>query len=1229
LSDARESKQSPPSVSTALPTAFRAAAPWFVLILSLILVGGFWVHDRAQRRQQQFETLSGEAFHRFQARLVAAEHLVGAAAAFATENPDIAAEPWQRFVNRLAADGGGADVADAVGLAIPEKTAGPALRYPVVRVADLKAGSRARPPGFDIASEASGRAAIERAISSGRPAYARMEASDRSGIASAPSYVVYVPVPRSGPSSHGEAVGVVFAEVRASSLLQEARADASRLGLALSIVDAADIAPAGSPEPEGTRFGKRLARRLESPRGGVVFQLDVAALDGFEDTIPGWGGGVLATGVVASMVLFGLALRIDARPRRVEGQAAPPDAESVSAARLGAEVRLLGDLLDAVPVPTGVKDADHRFVFVNHAMCRWMGRSRDELIGRDDFAGFDADVAARHRALDLQAMASSDVVTYDVTGIGADGAPARGVAKKVAVRRDDGSVFLVTSFLDMTGHHRLEEALEDSRYLLDAVLNALPFSVTAKSRRRGYIMANDTHLAWNGRTREAFLGKRDADIYAPELAARFEAQDGEVFASGRTFAVEESLSEQDGVERWIFKTKTPVRTRDGDTILVVSNQDVTSRHQMEEAIKRSHRFLDAMLDALPHPVFVKDRTHRIVKVNRAGARWHGLPKEAIEGRRDEDLMAPDQARLAYDEDERAFAAPGRLLSVPVAGRLPDAPAWMLISKTVVDLGDGEPHLIGMCTPIDELKEAQRRAEQGETFLARMLDALPVAVIAKDETGRWVLANQVALDQIGWTRADAIGRDDIDIFGPESGGAYRAQDLRVLAGETIRVEEPFELASGTMSWSMKSKCPVDDPDGRRLVLTVCIDITARRTAEMAAERDRQFVDAVINAVPIPIMVKNREHRWVMANDAAARGLGRPRSELIGLDDSDLHSDEYRRRAWAEDDEVLSSGVPLVREVEVPFPDGTTRWLLKTKVGTHLDDGSTYIVTANVDVTESRAAREVLRRHRDELEQLVGERTAELVEARDVAEAANRAKSEFLANMSHELRTPMHAILSFSQLGLEKAATEAFPVAKLGKYLENIHHSGTRLLRVLNDVLDLSKLEAGQMQYEFRSWALAEIVETVVAEVSVLARQSDVTIEVCQEAAVTAWCDHGRMGQVLRNVLANAVKFSPKGGTVRVSIGVTGPDTEPMALLSVVDEGIGIPADELDAVFDKFVQSSKTKSGAGGTGLGLAICREIMHQHRGRIWARNNPDGGACFSMTLPLRAPATDDVEAPR
>jgi signal transduction histidine kinase len=256
----------------------------------------------------------------------------------------------------------------------------------------------------------------------------------------------------------------------------------------------------------------------------------------------------------------------------------------------------------------------------------------------------------------------------------------------------------------------------------------------------------------------------------------------------------------------------------------------------------------------------------------------------------------------------------------------------------------------------------------------------------------------------------------------------------------------------------------------------------------------------------------------------------------------------------------------------------------------------------------------------------ERMQEAIESRirrerelcDQAQTSDRAKSEFLANMSHELRTPMHAIMSFAGLGLEKAASPAAQTPKLLGYFDRINRSADRLMNLLNDLLDLSKLEAGRMTYDFRVQSFAAVVEDAVAEFTAFARVRAQQIEVvgAHELAPLRF-DRERIGQVLRNLLSNAIKFNQPGGTVTVRMDVLESGGNAVLEVAVADDGIGIPEGELETVFDKFVQSSKTATGAGGTGLGLAICREIMQAHGGRIAAANGAAGGAVITFVLPV------------
>ena len=278
----------------------------------------------------------------------------------------------------------------------------------------------------------------------------------------------------------------------------------------------------------------------------------------------------------------------------------------------------------------------------------------------------------------------------------------------------------------------------------------------------------------------------------------------------------------------------------------------------------------------------------------------------------------------------------------------------------------------------------------------------------------------------------------------------------------------------------------------------------------------------------------------------------------------------------------------------------------------------------DITDRKEQEKELKKHRDNLQELVDAQIESLKEEKEKAEEANKTKSEFLSNMSHELRTPMHAIINYTKLGQDKLTNLPDKQKdKLEKYLANILQSGTRLLRLLNNLLDLSKIEAGKMIMFFEKSSLGVVVDNALIELDSLIQEKGLKINKVENTkSLDADFDKERVIQVVINLLSNAIKFTPNKSELSLIFDEVSSRSAGKAIKSisfaVQDSGDGLPEGELDDVFNKFIQSSQTKTGAGGTGLGLAICREIIEAHDGRIWAENSKDGGAIFKFVIPRK-----------
>jgi signal transduction histidine kinase len=284
--------------------------------------------------------------------------------------------------------------------------------------------------------------------------------------------------------------------------------------------------------------------------------------------------------------------------------------------------------------------------------------------------------------------------------------------------------------------------------------------------------------------------------------------------------------------------------------------------------------------------------------------------------------------------------------------------------------------------------------------------------------------------------------------------------------------------------------------------------------------------------------------------------------------------------------------------------------------YFNDMSRRLHTYRADLEVLVETKTVQSHKLESLNRELAQRYAERTEALLAAEKANQAKSLFLANMSHELRTPMHGILSFARFGQQK--TGSAPNEKIKSYFDEISESGSRLMALLNDLLDLSKLEAGKVTYDLRALDIADVLRSVATEMDAFAEEKGRVIHLdLPQQPLIADFDREKLSQVLRNLLTNAIKFSFDASTIRLSAEEVGSELR----CTVSNDGPGIPTNELETIFNKFVQSSKTRNGSGGTGLGLAICREIIHQHGGKIWAESAPGEPTRFILQIPKNAQA--------
>ncbi|OHC62765.1 MAG: hypothetical protein A2045_08905 [Rhodocyclales bacterium GWA2_65_20] len=510
--------------------------------------------------------------------------------------------------------------------------------------------------------------------------------------------------------------------------------------------------------------------------------------------------------------------------------------------------------------------------------------------------------------------------------------------------------------------------------------------------------------------------------------------------------------------------------------------------------------------------------------------------------------------------------------------------------------------------VSERKQAEVRVQASEQAFRAVVENSPDVIVRYDREGRRIYVNP-EFERVNRLSAREVqGKTPLELsteLSPRAAEFTERLMAAMAAGTIAKIDLSWTKDGNPVCWFVRV-VPEFDADGKVVsALTIWTDITERKIAEAQLRK----LSLAVEQSPESIAITNVDAEIEYVNEAFVRATGYSREEMIGQNPKILRSGKTPPETYAAMWEALAQGRPWKGEFHNKRKDGTEYIEFAIITPLRQADGSiSHYVAVKEDITEKKRLGLELDNHRHHLEELVESRTAELVAARHQADAANLAKSSFLANMSHEIRTPMNAIIGLTHLLRRAGATP-----EQADRLEKIDIAGQHLLSIINDILDLSKIEAGRLHLDSSDFNLTAVLDHVASMIGGAAQDKGLRIEVDRDK-VPLWLrgDVTRLRQALLNYAGNAVKFTEQGVITLRAVLLHERGDAILVRFEVEDTGIGISPEQMRRLFHAFEQADATTTRKyGGTGLGLAITRRLAELMGGEVGVDSTPGKGSCF------------------
>ncbi|MCE5181244.1 MAG: PAS domain S-box protein [Betaproteobacteria bacterium] len=657
-------------------------------------------------------------------------------------------------------------------------------------------------------------------------------------------------------------------------------------------------------------------------------------------------------------------------------------------------------------------------------------------------------------------------------------------------------------------------------------------------------------------------------------------------------------------------------------------RDIAERKRAEETRTQLAAIVESSADA----IIGKTPDGIITNWNKGAEKIYGYTADEIIGKPITMLAPPSSHAGIHELLEKVCR--GETVSNQESKRIRKDGTLIHVSLAISPIRDASGNIIGISTVARDITEKKRTEEalrENERFLDSLIEHIPNMVFVKDAAHlNFVRFNKAGEELLGYSRDDLMGKNDYDFFPKEQADFFTAKDRGIIDGREL-LDIPEELISTKFlgdRYLHTRKIPIFADDGSPLyLLGISDDITERKLAEEQLRRsERSLAEAQriahlgnwdLDLVKNVLTWSDEIYRIFEIDPEKFGASYEAFLNAIHPDDRELVNRAYS--------ESVKNRTPYDIEHRLQMTDGRVKYV-NEKCETHYDKDGKPLRSFGVvhDITERKATEEELRIYKDHLEEVVQQRTTDLVLAYNAAEAANRAKSVFLSSMSHELRTPLNAILGFSYM----MRKDPLLSQEQRENLDIINRSGEHLLTLINDVLEMAKIEAGRVQLESAPFDLGGLVRDVTDMMHVRAQEKGLQLLIDQSSEFPRYIkgDEARLRQVLINLVGNAVKFTPQGG-VTLRFGIK-PHAMPQRLLiEVEDSGIGIKPEDQQKIFEPFVQLGQTAT-QKGTGLGLTLTRQFVQLMGGTVSVESIPGAGSTFRVELPVVEAAAADVIKP-